>query len=251
MASKGVTLSSRQKAVASVVAKLEDVYGAGVYRARLPAIDELVACILSQNTSDTLSWPAFTRLLEAFPSWEAVAKSSDDAIEAAIGAAGLAHQKGLAIRRSLTEIYNRTGKYSLDSLRSLNDAEALEWLESLPGVGPKTASIVLCFAMGRNVPPVDTHIFRVLVRLGWAFEKQNDKELHGLLRETMPPDFAYRFHIALLQHGRSICKTPVPLCDRCPLQTDCRWFKGGGKTRQTARVLARRDRMLQGRKKND
>ena len=100
-------------------------------------------------------------------------------------------------------------------------AEAKAWLTSLDGVGPKTASIVLLFALGKPAFPVDTHIHRVTGRLGLIPLKTSADKAHGILEELVPPEWTHSFHLNVIEHGRQVCKAQRPLCERCVLQKYC------------------------------
>jgi len=189
-------------------------------------MDELVSCILSQHTSDANSLPAFYRLKEAYPTYEAMAAAPAEAIAAVIHRAGLANQKAKSIRKALLGIQKRTGGYSIDHLAGMPVFEARAWLEELPGVGPKTASIVLCFSFGMEAIPVDTHVHRVALRLGFLPPKMNAETAHNALLALVPKGLAYRFHMALIQHGRAVCRAPKPRCAECFLVGECPWPKG-------------------------
>lgn len=219
--------------------RLEAVYGRHEPLPRLAPVDELVACMLSQHTADTLSLPAFRNLVVTFGSWDAVADAPVDAVRVAIERAGLANQKSKAIVAALRGLRERFGAITLEPLRGLPTEEALKVLTALPGVGLKTASLVLCFTLGHPTPPVDTHVHRVSLRLGLIPEKTTADRAHGLLRLALPPGYAYRFHVALLAHGRAVCKAPKPRCERCVLQDHCpvgRAARPRAKERQIAAV---------------
>jgi endonuclease-3 len=106
-------------------------------------------------------------------------------------------------------------------LRDLSTPKATEWLLKLPGVGPKTASIVLCFAMGRHTIPVDTHVFRVAKRLGILGQKENEVKAHDTMARKVRAGEAFRFHTTLIQHGRTLCRAKKPSCADCPVQDRC------------------------------
>ncbi len=201
------------------------VYGRTRIGARFSPMDELVSCILSQHTSDANSFPTFTRLLEQFPSWSAMAEATEEEIALVIAQAGLARQKSKAISGSLRRIYEQFGAYSLDALRAWEPAVAREWLQSLPGVGPKTASIVLCFAFGKHAIPVDTHVFRVSWRLGLISKSIGENRAHNVLQDLVPHGLAFRYHTALIQHGRKTCRAKSPSCEACVLRANCQWHR--------------------------
>ena len=231
---------SKTKLAEDVVCRLEEQYGQTPYHPRFDPTDELVSCILSQHTSDANSFPAFFRLKEKYPNWDKVIEAGSAKIAEVVKSAGLANQKSKSIINCLKEIKERTGGFSLTHLRHMPLKEARDWLTSLPGVGPKTASIVLCFALGMPAIPVDTHVYRVSWRLGLIPEGIGENKAHDLLLRIVPPHLAFRFHMALINHGRAVCKAPLPLCDRCVLRDECRWFRTGGPAKRQRDLKRRR-----------
>jgi endonuclease-3 len=101
------------------------------------------------------------------------------------------------------------------------DDEARDWLRSLPAVGPKTAACVLLFGLGKPGLPVDTHVFRVAVRLGLVPQKFNPEKAQTLLEDLVPAAQHFGFHILLIRHGRHTCTARAPACGRCPLLPNC------------------------------
>src|SRR5262245_40629438 len=97
-----------------------------------------------------------------------------------------------------------------------------EALEALPGVGRKTANVVLNVAFGAETIAVDTHIFRVGNRTGLAPGK-NPLEVEAQLEKRVPPAYRRHAHHWLILHGRYICKAQRPLCKKCPINDLCRW----------------------------
>lgn len=205
--------------------RLEARFGVPQWQPRHDALAELIACILSQHTSDVNSWRAFEKLKATFPRWEEVIEAPTSAVADAIRSGGLADSKAPRIQSVLKEIALKTGRISLDFLEAMPDAEARKYLLSLHGVGPKTAAIVLCFAMGRPVLPVDTHVFRVSWRLGLIEKRIGEAKAHDALQAQIRPDMTYRFHVALITHGRRICKAPTPNCPDCPLTDICNYYQ--------------------------
>lgn len=222
---QGAKGQGRTLDVAKVLDRLEARYGKVAYERRLEPMDELVSCILSQHTTDATSFPAFFRLREKFPSWQQVVEAGPARVASVVKKAGLANQKARSIVSALKEIKARVGEYSIDHLADMPMAEAREWLESLPGVGPKTASIVLCFAFGMDAIPVDTHIYRVSHRLGFIEKRVDANKAHDVLLRVVPKRDAYRYHVLLIQHGRTVCKAQRPRCDECELKDVCRFYK--------------------------
>ncbi len=124
---------------------LLEVFGEPIWRTPLPAMDELVSTILSQNTNDVNRDRGFNALRAKFPTWEAVRDAQAGDVIAAIKPAGLANQKGPRIQQVLRAITSERGSLNLDFLAGLPIEEARAWLTKFNGVGPKTAAIVLCF----------------------------------------------------------------------------------------------------------
>lgn len=205
----------------AVVDRLENVYGRPRFVRRFDPMEELVSCILSQHTADANSFPTFTRLREEYADWQSVVDAGPERLAATIRQAGLANQKAKSIIGALTQIKDAFGSYTLDPLSKSSMAEGREFLESLPGVGPKTAAIVLCFGFGLPAIPVDTHVHRVSSRLGLIPPKTDANKAHDVLLQVVPEELAFRFHVSLIQHGRLTCSAQRPACDRCVLCQEC------------------------------
>lgn len=205
--------------------RLAATYGEPEWRPTGDPVGELVLTILSQHTSDINSERAYQRLKQMFPEWSAVRDASVGDVEYAIRSGGLAKIKAERIQKVLREIGDRSGgALTLDQLRDLSLDGARDVLMSFSGVGPKTASCVLLFALGMPAFPVDTHVLRVTGRLGLIGPKVSALVAHGLLEAAIPPDRRYAIHINLIRHGRAVCHAQRPACDRCPLRQGCRFF---------------------------
>lgn len=187
----------------------------------LPILDELIATVLSQHTSDINTERAFGSLKSAFPTWAEVAKTPTTKIERAIQSGGLAKQKAPRIKAIVNEVIDREGKSDLGRMHELTDQEVEDYLTSLPGVGPKTAACVLTFAMGRAAFPVDTHVHRVVRRLGWVDEKASADKVHRELGPRIPPAVRYELHVQFIKHGRTVCIARRPFCSECVLLDLC------------------------------
>jgi endonuclease III len=188
---------------------------------RLPIIDELVMTVLSQHTSDANTARSFAALKERFPVWEDVLSAPTEEIADAIRSGGLADQKAPRIRQILLEIEDREGSLDLARLNDLDDQAVDAYLVSLPGVGPKTAACVLTFSMGRTAFPIDTHVHRIVRRLGWIEKKRSADEAHRRLTPRIPPELRYELHMALINHGRTVCRARAPRCSECVLFDLC------------------------------
>jgi endonuclease-3 len=200
---------------------LLEAFGEPVWRNPLPAIDELVSTILSQNTNDINRDRAFNSLHAKFPAWEAVRDAKTADVVNAIHPAGLANQKGPRIQQVLRAITEERGALNLDFLADLPVEEARTWLTKFNGVGPKTAAIVLCFSLNKPAFPVDTHIYRVTGRIGLRPEKMTVEQAHPHLEEVFPPETYYAAHLNIIRLGREVCNARKPNCPKCPIIKLC------------------------------
>lgn len=164
-------VKQRPERIIVIVRRLHEAYGIPEWRPHRDPLAELILTILSQNTSDSNSGRAFARLLERFATWDEVAEAPLPELIAAIQPGGLAPTKAPRIQAVLGEVRERTGGYDLAFLADLPVEEARAWLAGLHGVGPKTVACVLMFALGMPAMPVDTHVFRVSMRLGLIAER--------------------------------------------------------------------------------
>lgn len=204
------------------MALLAPEYGPFEWEPRYDAASELVFTILSQHTSDTNSERAFRNLMATFGSVEAVADAGVPEIELAIRSAGLSRTKAPRIKQVLGIVREKVGSFDLSFLAEMPLPEAKQWLRDLPGIGPKTAAIILCFSFGLPAMPVDTHIYRVSRRLGLIGPKVSADRAHDLLEPMVAPDEVFAFHLCLINHGRKVCKAVRPRCSSCVLAWGCR-----------------------------
>lgn len=215
----------RQAKYAPVAAELAQLYGTPRWRADWPPLDELVSCILSQNTTDTNCYRAFTALKARYATWQDVVDAPAAEVIETVRVAGLAQQKGPRIQAALRRIQAERGAFDIGFLGDLPLEEARAWLMRLDGVGPKTAAIVLCFAFQRPAFPVDTHIHRLSQRIGFVPVGTSAEKAHPLMEAIVPPEEYYPFHINLIQHGREICLARRPQCERCPITAYCDYYQ--------------------------
>jgi endonuclease-3 len=192
---------------------------------RLDPVSELVLTILSQNTADTNSFRAFTALRVRYTSWAEVLAAPTDELVEVIRPGGLAPTKGPRIQAVLAEVHDATnGSWNLSFLGEWPLEQARQWLVDLPGIGRKTAAIVLLFGFGRPALPVDTHVHRVALRLGLIPPRTDVSRAHDLLEGALQADDMYPFHVELIRHGRDTCRAPRPICGLCPLTDLCPYF---------------------------
>ncbi|KAI4868205.1 DNA glycosylase [Hypoxylon rubiginosum] len=178
-------------------------------------LDALVRTILSQNTSSRNSTRAKLDMDEVYGGedsearWEAIAAGGAAKLEKAIARGGLGGVKSRAIVGILQQVKERYGSYSLDHLLSRlegdegdGDEAAMRELISFKGVGPKTASCVLLFCVGRDSFAVDTHVHRLTGVLGWRPPSASRDEAFAHLDARIPGPLKYGLHVLFVEHGR-------------------------------------------------
>lgn len=203
--------------------RLREAYGLPELRPHHAPVDELILTVLSQNTNDRNRDVAYARLRERFSSWDEVRDADEDEVEEAIRPGGISRVKARRIQQILREI----GDDDLSRLADEPLDQARDELVALPGVGRKTAAIVLLFAFGRADVPVDTHVYRVGTRLGLFRPKASFEEAHDEMLRLVGDDAeeAYEVHVGLIRHGRRTCHARNPRCDDCPLLRLCPYGK--------------------------
>lgn len=194
--------------VAEVMRQLE-----GLYPEARPELnfsnpfETLVATILSAQCTDKRVNMVTERLFPLYPDAFAMAKLEPEELEPHIRECGLYRNKAkniVAACRALVEQYDGV----VPNTR--------EQLMKLPGVGQKTAGVVLLAAFGDDQIPVDTHVFRVSRRIGLA-DANTPEKVEAQLREILPRDIWSFGHHLLIWHGRRVCAARKPACERCPL----------------------------------
>ncbi len=231
-----------------VLDQLAERYGAPVWERRLDPVSELILTILTQNTADVNAEVAFQRLREAYPGsgpveehhpgigwggvglppgvapdWQAVENAEIMELTNVIRPGGLANQKAPRLQATLRRIREEHGDYSLEFLGDMPALEARDWLTAIPGIGKKTASILLLFCFGTPLMPVDRHVERVSRRIGLLPKKGTDDQAHDFYLGLLEPDQMYAAHVLLIHHGRAICHAQRPEHERCPVRDRCRF----------------------------
>jgi endonuclease-3 len=183
-------------------------------------LDLLIATILSQNTNDNNSYKAYLNLKSNIESYSDIIDMDLEYLEKLIKVAGLAKQKAKSIKNFLITLRNKYNKNDLEFIKGLSNDKILELLTKNEGIGVKTASCVLLFSLNRDVCPVDTHVHRLINRLGIVSAKTPDKSFY-MLNVNFPSNIAHSFHTNLIKHGRNICKPKLPYCGSCILYDLC------------------------------
>ena len=247
--------SERPGLIPFVLDRLAEVTGRPVWERRLDPTSELVLTILTQNSADTNAEVAFAALRATYPSapppadppteprhfpgwggvglpdlpppdWALVEAAPIPELTDVIRPGGLANQKAPRIQAALRALVVNGG-YSLEFLRDKPPLEARDWLSAIPGIGKKTASVVLLFSFGTPLMPVDRHVHRVSNRIGLIPESADADAAHDIYLAMLRPEQMYEAHVSLIGHGRRTCHAQRPDCEHCPLAMRCRYFSPG------------------------
>lgn len=193
----------------------------------LDPLSELISSLLSHSTRNADSGRAFKRLRERFPTWEEVRDAPTAEVEDCVASCTWPEQKAPRIQQVLRAIGDRRdGVLSLDFLADRPVVAAREWLEELPGVGPKTSAATLLFSRLRMPAlPVDSHHHRVAARLGLIPASTAVGPSHAILESQLPADWSaqqiYDDHEVLMLHGQRCCFARNPACRRCVVLDLC------------------------------
>jgi endonuclease III len=188
-------------------------------------LDGLISTILSQQNLGVMTRRQFAGLKAVYRTWEAALHDGPDGIETALRAVGggLIRSKADTIWNVLHRLQEQRGTLSLRDTREMDDEQIRVLLESLPGVGPKTASCVLLFDLARPAMPVDTHIDRISRRLELLPARWNAVKIQRWYEQVLPRSWKerYTFHVSMIRHGQQVCRSQRPLCAECLLNDLC------------------------------
>lgn len=171
----------------------------------------LVSTVLSSRTKDEVTAEAAGRLLAIADTPESMVKLSEEEIIRRIYPVGFYRNKARAILQMCRELIDRFHARVPDTM---------EQLLTLPGVGRKTANLVLTLGFDKEGLCVDTHVHRISNRLGYIRTK-NPEESEYALREKLPKQFWTRYNTLMVAFGRHICFPVSPLCSACPVAGYC------------------------------
>ena len=216
----------QQRPIRYIIQNLERAYGVPENSRRSDPLDMLIQIILSQATSDTNSHRTFAALKCRYPTWDAALRARESTIARTIQSGGLANQKAAVIKSLLRQIKHERGALDLSFLHELPPEAAVKYHSQFRGIGPKTIACTLLFACRTEVFPLDTHIFRILRRVGLIPQKCTDRRAHEIMNAIVPRGKFYSFHVNLIRHGRALCRPRDPLCQRCPIVEYCDYGHG-------------------------
>ncbi len=219
-ASDGSADADRAQAILLLHDRLRQRFGAPRPESHQAPLDELVFTILSQNTTDTNRDRAWAALWQRFDSWAQIAAARVDQIASAIKVGGLHKVKAKRIKAILKQVEQERGDFDLEYLGGLGIDEARKELRKYKGVGEKSINCILLFSLGLPAFPVDTHVHRILRRLGIVGTRDLAKANRDAQR-YVPDRIAYPLHMNLIRYGRQICHARKPACHDCSIEDLC------------------------------
>jgi endonuclease-3 len=203
------------------------VYGCPIpYFHSLDPLSELISSLLSHRTRNAESGHAFKALRARYPDWRALMNADALEVEETIQGVTWPEQKAPRIQAVLRAVEERHGALSLDFLGEMPVVEARAWLQSIPGIGPKTSAAVLSFSTLRKAAlPVDSHHHRVAQRTALIPSAMDVGPSHQALAALLPPDWdaqkVYDNHEVMMLHGQRCCFFKNPACERCAILELC------------------------------
>ncbi|MGF9759960.1 Fe-S cluster assembly protein HesB [Microvirga sp. 0TCS3.31] len=203
------------------------VYGCPIpYFHTLDPVSELISSLLSHRTRNAESGRAFKALRARYADWHAMMNAPTEEVEATIEGVTWPEQKAPRLQAVLHAIEERHGSLSLDFLENMPAEEARAWLESIPGIGPKTSAAVLSFSVLRKAAlPVDSHHHRVAQRTALISQSTAIGPSHAELAALLPEDWdaqqVYDNHEVMMLHGQRCCFFKNPACHRCAVLDLC------------------------------
>ncbi len=207
--------------------RLCEVYGCPIpYFHSLDPLSELISSLLSHRTRNADSGRAFKALRARYADWRALMNAPTEEVEATIHGVTWPEQKAPRLQAVLRAIEERHGSLSLDFLKDMPAGEGRAWLESIPGIGPKTSAAVLSFSVLRQAAlPVDSHHHRVAQRTGLIPQSTAVGPSHAALAALLPEDWdaqqVYDHHEVMMLHGQRCCFFKNPACGRCAILDLC------------------------------
>ena len=186
-------------------------------------VKEIFYIVLSARTTESLYKQAHKRLSRRFPSLEAIANARVTELRNCVATAGLGKKRAVQVKAIASKLLADFGQRPASKLRRLSAEDAYAALRSLPGVGPKSALCVMMYSLGFDVFPVDVHARRVLGRVGLIGPGTKHYHAQDVLPGFVPPERSKELHVALVVHGRRICKPRAPQCDFCAIRRFCKY----------------------------
>lgn len=187
----------------------------------------LVQGVIGARTKTRVSNEATERLLADFGTWVAVAQAPVEALETRLARQTFPDIAALRLKDCLLAVIGRRGRADLEHLAELPTAEAMAWLETLPGVARKiSASVMNTSPFERRALVIDSHHRRVIQRMGLVPPNADTARAYDALMPALPEEWSAadidEHHLLVKRLGQTLCRPARPDCAACPLCRDCR-----------------------------
>lgn len=197
----------------------------------IPLFEFVIAVVLSQNTSDKNAWRAYENLRKVLGEItpDKVIKLHPQELAELIKPAGMHNERATRILELARKFLENDFEGEIKAMIEREGVEkAKETLMKLPGIGDKTADVILLMYFNKPVFPIDTHISRITRRLGYIASNRY-RDIQDFWMKNTSPEKYLELHLLLISHGRKTCRPRRPLCEECILKDMCR-FKSGAVT---------------------
>lgn len=194
-------------------------------------VDELVYIILSRKTREDAYQATYRKLKAEFRKWDELLDAPRHTVENLVRSGGLSGKKTESLYGALWRLREEFGRCTMSPARKWSDERLEAFLCSLPEIQRKSAYCIMLFSFGRAVLPVDTHVGRVLARLGPYRELGLDltqldhKKRQKVLADLVPPNLRGSLHVNLVMHGREVCLARSPRCNKCEIRNFCTYYR--------------------------
>jgi len=202
---------------------LAEAYGLPKWPGPQDPLEVLLRTVITGLSSAAGAEKALKALLAHYKTAEKAGDSSADSIAKTLKKGGLAIQKSKQVAALIKALKKEHGSASLDFIKTMSVREAMRALESIDGVGPKVGASVILYSLGREICPVDSHILRILQRMGIVPNNTAPEAAFELLQPLVPNGMSYPFHVNLIRLGKETCKAGKPRCTSCPVEKECRF----------------------------
>jgi len=217
----GTNHAAIRRKMRRVHVKLVPLYGEPRLGNFRDPLDEIAFIILSARTTETLYVRAHKNIKALFPSWESVAAADPGALCSAIAVAGFGEKRARQLIAVYSHILTDFGDAARSSFRQMSPQAVFDYLTQLPGIAAKTALCIMMWSLDHDVLPADTHVARVMARLGAIPCGLRPEEAQLAVAPCAPSGCCRQLHTVLVMHGRSVCRSRQPACEKCVLRRMC------------------------------
>ena len=206
--------------------RLLELFGPQQPLRRMDPLSQMIKSVVSSRTHDATSWTAFRLLEKAFQDWDVLGETAPGEIEKVLAPVTHADQKARQLPVLIRVLRTRPQGLDLAFLAEHPVEQAMSWLLALPGVGPKTAAATLNFStLAMRAFVIDTHVHRVLRRLGIVDRRGDVAEAYERMMSLIPAEWTaedlFELHWLFKGLGQDTCTAQMALCGRCPLKSLC------------------------------